>query len=233
MDKTKRFIERGYFPSQLPPPFSTRSFAAKYRSIERQWVPIRIARRNIRGEFFSVARVGHARRPIIIPNPVPQFFLSQAIGQYWPNLQSHFSKSKISLSRPLLKGNKDRATEIVPLSELADRRIILAASSRFILKTDISRFFPPFTLIPFLGLSTGKSQAKANPRDRTPRFYGNIIDQLVGLTQERQTIGIPIGPDTSHVISEIIATAIDVEIKRELKHWPLGYRHVDDFFLCF
>ena len=35
------------------------------------------------------------------------------------------------------------------------------------------------------------------------------------------------------MISEIIATAIDVEIKRELKHWPLGYRHVDDFFLCF
>ena len=142
MDKTKQFIEREYFPSQLPPPFSTRSFAAKYRSIERQWVPIRIARRNIRGEFFSVARVGHARRPIIIPKPVPQFFLSQAIGQYWPNLQSHFSKSKISLSRPLLKGNKDRATEIVPLLELADRRIILAASSRFILKTDISKFFP-------------------------------------------------------------------------------------------
>jgi hypothetical protein len=98
MDKTKRFIERGYFPSQLPPPFSTRSFAAKYRSIERQWVPIRIARRNIRGEFFSVARVGHARRPIIIPNPVPQFSYPKRLASTGPTSNHIFQNQKYRLA---------------------------------------------------------------------------------------------------------------------------------------
>jgi hypothetical protein len=233
MDKVKRLIERGYFPSQLPPAFSTAAFAKHYRALEPQWAISRIARPNTRGEFFSVARVGHSRRPIVIPNPVPQLFLSRAIADYWPQLQAHFTKSKLSLSRPLLRGNNSRATEIISLSELADRRLILSAASRFVVKTDISRFFPTIYTHSIPWALHGKVSAKANQRNRTPAFFGNILDQFVALTQERQTIGIPIGPDTSHVVSEIVATAVDLEIKSELKRWPRGYRHVDDFFLCF
>ena len=51
--------------------------------------------------------------------------------------------------------------------------------------------------------------------------------------QSWQTIGIPIGPDTSHVIAELIGTAIDVDLKAELGFWPAGYRYVDDYYLFF
>ena len=33
----KDMLERGYFPKELPPPFTTKSFADKFSSIETAW----------------------------------------------------------------------------------------------------------------------------------------------------------------------------------------------------
>lgn len=233
MDKLRRLLERGYFPSQLPPTFTTIDFASHHRAIDAAWPAPLSKIPSSRGEFFSVARAEHSRRPITIPNPVNQLRLCREIATHWPNLRTHFLKSKLSLSVPKLRGNKKRATEIVPLSELAERRLILSASYPYALETDISRFFPTLYTHSIPWALHGKSASKANTRIRTPAFYGNILDYLVQLSQERQTIGIPIGPDTSHIISEMIATSVDLLIRDILNRWPLGYRHVDDFFLCF
>jgi hypothetical protein len=164
---------------------------------------------------------------------VNQFYLSRAISDYWDELQKHFRRSRISLSRPTLKGNATRATEVVPLSELSERRLIISSSFRYVLRTDISRFFPTLYTHSVPWSLHGNAASKANQRNRTPAFFGNIIDYLMQGSQERQTIGIPIGPDTSHIVSETIATSVDLRVREQLGRWPVGYRHVDDFFLCF
>jgi hypothetical protein len=51
--------------------------------------------------------------------------------------------------------------------------------------------------------------------------------------QDRQTIGLPIGPDTSHIVAEIIGVAIDGLILKALGDSPRGFRYVDDFYLFF
>ena len=233
MDKVRRLLERGYFPSQLPPPFLTESLAKHHQSLFNLWPSGYNKLPSTRGEHFSVARAGHSRRPITIPNPVNQLHLSRAIGDHWRDLRQYFSKSKLSLSIPKLRGDKKRATEIVPLSDLVERRLILSGSYPYALMTDVSRFFPTLYTHSIPWALHGKSNSKANTRNRTPTYYGNILDYLIQSSQERQTIGIPIGPDTSHIISEIIATAVDLYLRDKLKRWPIGYRHVDDFFLCF
>jgi hypothetical protein len=233
LNKLKRLIERGYFPSQLPPPLITAGLAARRGQLTATWPQVLNRIPSTRGEHFSVARAGHSRRPITIPNPVNQFYLSQAIATYWNDLQRHFKRSRLSLSRPILKGTIGRATEVVPLSDLAERRLILSSSFRYVLKTDISRFFPTLYTHSVPWALHGKAQAKANQRNRTATFFGNIIDYLMQGSQERQTIGIPIGPDTSHIVSDIIATSVDLQVRAQLGRWPVGYRHVDDFFLCF
>ena len=233
MDKIKRLLEKGFFPSQLPPPFSTRTLSKQYAALIPTW-PIGLQRLpSSRGEHFSVARAGHLRRAITIPNPANQVFLAQAVSSNWSALQAHFKKSKLSLSRPIFKNKTNRATEITPLSELAEKRLLLSSSYRFFLKTDISRFFPTLYTHSIPWALHGKVAAKSNQRNVTAAFFGNVLDQLVQRSQERQTIGIPIGPDTSHIVSEIIATSIDILIREQLGSWPTGYRHVDDYFLCF
>ena len=72
----------------------------------------------------------------------------------------------------------------------------------------------------------GKMWSKAN------RFRGfaNDLDKFVRNSQDGQTLGLPIGPDTSFLISEMIAAAIDEEIQK--LGWR-GFRFVDDFEFCF
>ena len=94
----------------------------------------------------------------------------------------------------------------------------------FILKADISRFYPSIYSHSIPWAIHTKPVSKAN---RTPALIGNILDQLVRNAQDGQTVGIPIGPDTSLLIAEIVLGAVDEKIiaKRELK----AFRYIDDY----
>lgn len=78
----------------------------------------------------------------------------------------------------------------------------------------------------------GKATAKKN-RKITPKYFVNLLDLPLRQGQEEQTFGLPIGPDTSHIIAEAIATSVDIELKKKLKVYPVGFRYVDDYFLFF
>ena len=78
----------------------------------------------------------------------------------------------------------------------------------------------------------GKEQAKRHVRNKE-KLLGDEIDEMCRNAQEGQTIGLPIGSDTSHIISELIGTAIDIELIAELGEKPAGFRYVDDFILFF
>ena len=77
--------------------------------------------------------------------------------------------------------------------------------------------------------ANAKAQAKAN---RSDSLLGNRIDKLVRNGQDGQTLGIPIGPDTSLVIAELILTAVDQDLQS--RHPGLqGIRYIDDYEFAF
>ena len=80
-----------------------------------------------------------------------------------------------------------------------------------------------------------KPVAKANKGKgkKSPQLLGNLLDIRCMSLQDGQTIGLPIGPDTSHILAELIRVAIDLELHSQLSSWPPGFRYVDDFFLFF
>lgn len=142
-DKAHALMERGYFPSQFPPPFSCNSIARHRRQLIARWPTLDLKKLwPSRGEHFSVARLGHARRPIVIPNPINQTYLCRLIAENWTDLNKFFKRSELSLSRPEFKHDAKRAIEIVSLRELAERRLVLSAGHRYVLQTDVARFFP-------------------------------------------------------------------------------------------
>jgi len=115
---------------------------------------------------------------------------------------------------------------------LYSRKIAKSASYRFMLRTDVSRFFPTIYTHSVPWAFHTKSVAKKN-KNPTPKYFGNLLDLALRQGQDGQTIGIPIGPDTSHMIAEAIATSVDLEFKKRLKVWPAGFRYVDDYYLFF
>lgn len=150
---------------------------------------------------------------------------------YWPQISQHYKKSRMSLSRPTISPGL-RAIKISKFSELYEAKITRAAGYRYVLITDISSFFPTIYTHAIPWALHGKATAKRN-KQKTPRYFGNILDSKCMGVQDWQTIGIPIGPDTSHIIAEVIATAIDVQLKESLSKWPAGFRYVDDYYLFF
>lgn len=223
------FLGRGYFPAQLPPGFDTKSFATSYPVVSKAWPK---KQPDTRLDRFSVLRSLYSRRMTGIPNPIAYYRLVHEIASYWPNLESHFKKSKISLTQPQL-ADEGRAISITKFRELDEIRVLKSSGYRYVLVSDISRYFPTIYTHVIPWAIHGKEDAKKNIGNVTPAYYGNILDVKSQGLQSRQTIGLPIGPDTSHVLAEVIGTAIDCELEKALGSWPDGYRYVDDYCLFF
>lgn len=237
MDRTKRLLECGYFPSQLPPCFTTKDLADNYATLYLEWTALQTDPKtqkapSSKAELFSVARAGHQRRVTSLPNPVAQTYLAKHIVQHWPKIVRHYRQSRLSASRPRFLKEGSRAANIPSMQLLYERKVLKSAGYRYMLRTDISRFFPTIYTHSVPWALHGKAVAKKN-RKPTAKYFGNILDLALRQSQEEQTIGLPIGPDTSHMIAEAIAVSVDLEFRKRFKMWPAGIRYVDDYFMFF
>ena len=239
MNRVERLLRQGLLPSQLPPCFTTDTLASNHAVLSAAWLSLEPGKPGIspkapsgKSEVFSVARAGHQRRSTSISNPVAQTFLSQAIVNNWAAIVHHFRKSRISASHPRFRRDANRAASLPSMQNLFERRLLIGAGYRYVLRTDISRFFPTIYTHSIPWALHGKSVAKKN-RKLTPKYFGNLLDTAVRQCQDEQTFGLPIGPDTSHIIAECIATAVDIDLAKRLRTNLVGFRYVDDYYLFF
>lgn len=241
MDRVERLLRLGFLPLQAPPVFTTDDLANHYVALYKAWAALqplpgggKLIPRSpaAKTELFSVARAGYHRRPIGIPNPVAQTYLSTDIVGNWAEIVKHYRQSGISVSRPRFKRDGERAASLPSMQPLYERRLLKGAGFRFVLRTDISRFFPTIYTHSIPWAIHGKAVSKKH-RKITPKYFGNLLDMAVRQCQDGQTFGLPIGPDTSHIIAECIATSIDVALNKKLRGGIVGLRYVDDYYLYF
>lgn len=107
--------------------------------------------------------------------------------------------------------------------------------AKYLLKTDIRNFYHSIYThsIPWALHGKQISKAKRMPGD----LIGNRLDLFARNCRDGQTSGIPIGPDTSFLLSEILLSTVDKIIVDKLKetfgYEPKGFRYMDDYELCF
>lgn len=180
---------------------------------------------------MTIPKGENTRRKLFIPNPHHQLLLSYELVKYWSELQAFYNQSTISLTKPIIRANSKRAVEREhSFDEITRQRLIKSTSSRYLLKTDVLRYYPTIYTHSISWALHGKKDAKSKKNDKN--LLGNILDFNVRNTKEQQTIGIPIGPDTSLIISEIMGTAIDKELSKRIKDLK-GFRYVDDIYIYF
>jgi hypothetical protein len=220
-------LTRGYFPRELPPPFTTEAFGAFVSNpIQRSALPAQKQWTQCVGH--NLARPGSLRRPLKIPNPIHHLPLAEEVERMWPALLGQFRRASLSASTPMTRRTVlDRA--VVPrlsqrvLSRLRARRFV---GSRYFVRTDISQFYGSIYTHSLPWAMHGKAFAKANIKN-TPT---DPLDTALRNQQDGQTVGIPIGPDSSLVVAEALLAAVDVEMAM---HQPRGLRYVDDYELGF
>lgn len=100
---------------------------------------------------------------------------------------------------------------------------------RYALRTDITRFYGGIYTHSIPWALHTKAVAKGN---RTLALLGNKLDYWVRLGQDQQTVGIPIGPDTSLLIAELIMQRCDQALLAKMSAVK-GHRFIDDYELSF
>jgi hypothetical protein len=234
MTVLQSLLSKGYFPVQLPPGFSTEQFATSLGIYAPIWDEIKGKKiPATKCEKFSVARSSYYRRGTSIVNPIGFYYLAKEIDTHWENITAHFEKSSLSRSTPKigLETTALRAINLTKFSELYEEKITASAGFKYALITDISSFFPTIYTHTIPWALHGKDFSKAKKNDKN--LLGNKLDNKSMWLQDGQTIGLPIGPDTSHILSEIISVAIDEKLKADLGEFPQGFRYVDDYYLFF
>jgi len=229
-----QLLERGYFPRELPPCFTTAPFAA-FIARSRGSLPSAPLQRWTRSVAYNLGRPGGLRRPLKIPNPFSHLVLAEEIERHWAVLDTHFRSAKASASRPRVTRVLGRA--VVPrlrIGELPKLRARRWRGARYFLRTDINQFYSSIYTHSIPWALHSKATAKAN-LGKAP-LPGDQIDRAARTQQWGQTVGIPIGPDTSLILSEAILTAVDRElVSRSSSVLPVfhGFRYIDDYELPF
>ena len=89
-----------------------------------------------------------------------------------------------------------------------------------IVKADIKNFYPSIYTHSLAWALHGKRfirEGNQGKNRRSLKFFGNRLDRLFQYANDGCTNGLPIGPAVSDIASEIIASAVDCIITRELK----------------
>lgn len=223
LDRLKELSGRGYFPNVLPTTFTTRDFGTHVREVLKDWSSNGTLQPDYRSasklgkiadtepEIVSVPKGNRERRLLQLVNPVSQAVLNDLISRNWNTISTWVGRSKFTYGTLEIGATGARA---IPDPEFglhrAHKEGILSVCN-WITETDITRFYPSIYTHSIAWAAHGKDTYKKNPK----KFKNGLADQLdiaVRKCNRNQTIGIPIGPDSSRVIAEIISAYVDTNV---------------------
>ena len=182
---------------------------------------------------YRATRFNLVTRLMHVPHPAPYAHLCKCISENWDKL-SHICKNPNSRERPGRR-NKKRVimTEyehleqifLMNYNKLSDVRYRLEISTGkfYRVKADIASCFPSIYTHSIPWAVEGRDKAKINS---AKKLWYNELDKAQRDIKRGETQGVPIGPATSHIISEFILSKVDEALRK------IGYefvRYIDDY----
>lgn len=253
-DRLRAIVAKGYFPRELPPVFTTEDFGCHVSDILNEWLDNKVFLKKSAGkvpgnkskksgsfiyavsdaeiEVISMSKRGYERRNIHITHPVPQALLSFELAKNWKTVQKWLSRQTYSLDEIRVSEKFPRSIKGINFQLHRAKKAYLEATSDWLVKTDISRFYPTIYTHSIPWAAYGKEQVKRNLQ----LYSGSLADRLdilIRACNRNQTIGIPIGPETSRIIAEVISSRIDSEFHDRMPDIPSESvdRLQDDWFI--
>ena len=220
-------LAHGLFAERLPPIFTSVNFFDYCQLLAYQFTDSASTYIN-----YDSIRDTNIPRQLGIPNPVAYQKLCRCLSDNWFNICNHFEKYTINQTHKVSRIHIRKLANKPALFEMNYNNWKIDGSpepdlmfgKRFLVKADISTFFPSIYTHSLVWALIGKSAAKL---DRNKSSWYNAIDHSVQNVKHGETHGLIIGPHASNLLSEIILTFIDYKLHE--KKWPDFIRHVDDY----
>ncbi len=172
---------------------------------------------------YMLTRYNGVPRVCSIPHPLAYSKLALCIHRNWHRIPRIDSNSN---SRSWPRRHRDGRIFIMSYDDWSERTQIdsdLRFGRRFIVRTDITNFFPSIYTHSIPWALVGFDRAK---RDRSrSNYWFNRIDLYTRFMKRNETQGILIGPATSNLISEVILERVDRNLRVEFDF----VRYCDDY----
>jgi hypothetical protein len=224
-------LARGYFPKELPPSFFTEQFA-KYATSKngRSKISAYIPADKFTECFkYRLALPGMDRRELRIPHPVSYAKLAELTAKNFGRLLKKAGASGFSRSRPVYATGFHRAVRpMVKPTNLSRERAAIRAGSSFLLKTDVSQFYPSLYTHAVGWAVDPKLRKKANWSNT--KLLGKRLDQALMDLDGKVSQGVPIGNDISFLLAEIVLAQVDKALRPSSSR---AFRWFDDYELAF
>lgn len=229
-----------YFPmvkknlDEIPPSFTTKGFSFDVANkLIQQFKPRKKGYDQIE---FRATRFNNITRLMQIPHPLPYALLCKCISDNWDNLK-HICDNNASQVKPE-KHNDDRLVIMGEYEQPEASRVIImdtkfpdsmllemdfASSNHYRVTADISSCFHSIYTHSIPWSLVGHKHAKSHPGIH---LWYNQLDKFQRTLKRNETQGIPIGPATSNIISELILYKVDKFLSDK------GYqfiRFIDDY----
>ena len=225
-DLYKGLLAFGLFSNKIPPVFSSTSFFdyceknhPTFSNSDHDYVR------------YKTLRNINVPRQLGIPVPMAYEKMCSVLKSNWSDIQSHFHTytdsqthviSRIHIQK---RKNKDELFEMNydDWRNAGSPKDDLLIGKRFVVKADISTFFPSIYTHSIPWALVGKAVAKQN---RSKSKWFNKIDKKCQEVKYGETHGLLIGPHASNLISEMILTVVDRKLYD--KGWKF-VRNIDDY----
>lgn len=229
-----------YFPmvkenlDDIPPVFSTKDFKSDVADkMVEQCQPRKEGYDQIE---FRLTRFNNVTRLMHIPHPLPYARLCKCISENWDNLK-HICENSESQIKPA-QHDDDRLIILGKYEELEAGRVVvmekekfpdsimleleLSAGNRYWVNADISSCFHSIYTHSIPWALVGHEKAKSNLKIK---LWYNQLDKCQRDLKRNETQGIPIGPATSNIISELILFIDEVLRNKDYRF----IRFIDDY----
>ena len=189
---------------------------------------------------FRLNRHANSTRLLKIPHPKAYVRLCRAIVDQWDEIMTLIEENeesqivpKISRDNELVSmgpyepDETESARSILRYSAQRHRattkRLDRAIGRRYLARADIAVFFPSVYTHAIPWAIHTKEIAKRQRHDKG--LYGNVLDERSRNMQRGETLGIPIGPATSNILSELLLNPVDAALRDEYTFM----RFIDDY----
>ena len=157
---------------------------------------------------------------------MPYVYLAKCIFDNWKFLKYICSNSNSIIVPESHPDGRIIIMDYEKLHEISERDLSLAFTKKFIVHSDITNFFPSIYTHAIPWATVGFLTAKANKSNKN--VWYNQLDYYQRLTKRNETQGVPMGPATSNIVSELILAIVDNELSKTYTY----FRHIDDY-KCF
>lgn len=180
---------------------------------------------------YSSMRNINIPRPMAIPEPFVYVASCDFLKENWTKIQKHFKnntkKDKYKVSRIHIRKIKEKCAlfemNYKNYEDDGSPEQDLIIRSKYVAIADISKCFPSIYSHAIAWSLVGKAYAKKN---RNPSQWFNEIDIRTRNIKYGEPNGVLIGPHASNLISEIILTKVDKELRKKGFEY---IRYIDDY----